>query len=118
VHDLALLRLAAYEAFERSAARLLRTLALDVLGRELLVAPADLEALAAQALAAFAAAEPVGLAVSPHDAERVRTPLPLRVDPSLEAGDLVVDVRDGAFESRFAFRLESALARSERPEPS
>jgi hypothetical protein len=36
------------------------------------------------------------------------------IDPALEVGDLVVDVRDGAFESRFTFRLEAALERAER----
>ena len=114
VHELALMRLAAYEAFERAARRIVGTLARDVLGRDLILAPVDVDALAAEALAAFAEAEPVALAISPEDAERVRSPLPVRVDPSLEAGDLVVDVRDGSFESRFVFRLEAALERAER----
>lgn len=114
VHELALMRLAAYEAFEGAARRMVRTLARDVLGRDLIMAPADIDALTAEALAAFASAEPVSLAISPADAERVRTPLPVRVDLTLEAGDLVVDVRDGSFESRFAFRLEAALERAER----
>jgi flagellar biosynthesis/type III secretory pathway protein FliH len=114
VHELALMRLAAYETFEQNARRMLRTLARDVLGRELSIAPADLDALAAEALAAFAGADPVSLRVSAADAERVRSPLPVSIDPALEVGDLVVDVRDGAFESRFTFRLEAALERAER----
>lgn len=114
VHELALLRLAALEAFERGTERLLRALADDVLARELELAPSEIEALAKAALATFADHEPVAIAVSAVDAERVRTPLPVRVDPALVSGDLVVDVRDGAFESHFAFRLEAALERARR----
>ena len=113
VHELTLLTLAAREAFARAAARLLRELANDVLARELLLAPADVAALVGRAVAAFAEHAPVGIAVSGFDADRVRAPLPVRVDPRLGAGDLVVDVRDGAFESSFTFRLEDALERAE-----
>jgi len=114
VHELALLRLAALEAFERGTETLLRSLADDVLGRELELGPAAIETLAKRALGTFADHEPVALAISPADAERVRVPLPVRIDPALAAGDLIVDVRDGAFESHFAFRLEAALERAQR----
>lgn len=111
VHELALMRLAALESFERAKYRLLEALAAEVLGRDLALAPADVEALAQRAVARFADLEPVTIAVSPSDAERVRAPLPLRIDAALQAGDLVVDVRDGALESTFVFRLQSALDR-------
>ena len=114
VHELALLRLAALEAFERGTERLLRALADDVLGRELELGPAAIEALARRAVATFADHEPVAIAISAADAERVRAPLPVRIDPALAAGDLIVDVHDGAFESHFAFRLEAALERAWR----
>jgi hypothetical protein len=113
VHELALMRLAAMEAFEGLAHRALRLLASDVLFRELALAPADVEALAKRALERFAEHAPVAIAISEADAERVRLPIPVRVDPALCAGDLVVDVRDGAFESHFSFRLEDALLRAE-----
>jgi hypothetical protein len=38
--------------------------------------------------------------------------VPVRIDSGLGAGDLIVDVRDGTFESTFAFRLEDAVARA------
>jgi hypothetical protein len=87
-------------------------LARDVLARELRTAPADLAALAAAASAAFGAQEPVALVVSPADAASLAevSALPVRVDPALAAGDLVVEVRDGAYESPLRFRLERALA--------
>jgi len=112
VHELALMRLAAIEAYERATATLLRALADDVLVRELALAPADLEALVKRALSTFGDCEPLALRVSPADAGRVQAGLPVRVDPTLDAGDLVVDVRDGAYESQFALRLEDALARA------
>jgi len=111
VHELALLRLAAREACERAAVLLLETLAHEVLARELALAPVDLAALVRSVLATAAASEPIALAVAPADADRVHATLPVRVDAALAAGDLVVDVRDGAFVSTFALRLEDALAR-------
>lgn len=111
VHELALMRLAAREAFELAAIALLESLARDVLARELTAAPAEIGALVERALGAFAASEPVGIAVARVDRERVHAAVPVRVDDDLQAGDLVVDVRDGALVSSFAFRLEDALAR-------
>ncbi len=110
VQELALMRLAALEAFERATADLLASLAQDVLARELAIAPADLGALAARALAQFAEHEPIAIVVAPGDAAAFETPLPVRVDASLDAGDLAIDVRDGHFESRFALRLREAVA--------
>ncbi len=109
---LAHLRLAAREAFERGAARLLEGLAHDVLGRELRLAPADVEALVARALTVFAERGPVAIDLSPADAAAVadRFGLPLRIDPALGPGDVVVRVRDGSFESPLAFRLAGVLA--------
>lgn len=111
VHELALMRLAAREAFEHAAIAMLESLARDVLARELTAAPADIGALVERALGAFSACEPVGVAVARVDRERVHAAVPVRVDDDLEAGDLMVDVRDGALVSSFAFRLDDALAR-------
>ncbi len=110
--ELALLRVAALDAFERSAARALRELATEVLGRELALAPFDIEALVARALEAFAGAVPIRLVLSPADAIRVRVALPVRVDAALQAGDTIVEVGDGAFESLALFRLERIVSRA------
>ncbi len=109
-HELALMRLAALESFERASADLLGKLAYDVLARELALAPADLSALAARALSLLAEHEPIALAVAPCDVGALQTTLPLRADASLEPGDLNVEVRDGAFESRFALRVRDTIA--------
>jgi flagellar biosynthesis/type III secretory pathway protein FliH len=112
VHELALMRLAAMEAYECAVTSLLRSLADEVLARELLLAPADVDALVRRVLATFAVRDPVELRVSAADAGRVQAGTSLRVDPSLGRGDLIVVVRDGALESRFAQRFEDALART------
>jgi len=113
VADLALLKLAAGEAFERASREVLRRLASDVLGRELMLAPADIDELVRAAISELADAAPVALAISAADAKRVHSPLPVRIDPALVAGDLVVEVRDGSVESHVLFRFESALERAE-----
>lgn len=112
VQELALLRLAAREAFERSAAELLHIFAQDVLARELRSAPADLQLLAGRLLAGCGANEPVELVLSPGEAELLQVALPVRADPELAPGDLVVRVREGALESHLEFRLTAALGRA------
>ena len=107
--ELALVRLAALEAFERASADLMARLADDVLGRELALAPVDLAAIAARALARFAEYEPVALAVAPDDVAAFDSPLPVRADASLDAGDLTIEVADGAFETRFTLRVRETV---------
>jgi hypothetical protein len=110
--ELARIRFAALDGFERAARRLLAELASEVLARELLLAPADTAALVRRLCAQFAAFEPLGLVLSPPDAERVRLGLPVRVDAALRPGDVILEVREGAFESHAAFRTEGAVARA------
>ena len=108
--ELPRLRLAALESFESAVARLLATFARDLFARESAASPVDVAALAGRLLAELAAHESLALALSPADAQRVRLALPVRVDPTLQPGDAIVEVRDGAFESRIAFRFEVAIA--------
>ncbi len=104
------MRIAALESFERASAELLGRLARDVLARELALAPVDLCALAARALAVLADHEPVGLVVAPSDVAAFASTLPVRADAALAPGDLIVEVRDGAFESRFSLRVGETIA--------
>jgi flagellar biosynthesis/type III secretory pathway protein FliH len=115
VKELALARLAALEAFDRAVPRLLEALARDVLARELALAPADLEHLVSLARNRLAAEEPVALWVAPVDSTRLALELPVRSDPALRPGDLVVHVRDGEVDARFSLRVEEALAAALEP---
>ena len=108
--QLTLARLAACEAFERAATRLVDLLARDVLARELALAPADVAALVARVRALFERDEAVTVVVAPCDAERIASGVPLRADPALEPGDVVVEVRDAAIDARFELRAADAVA--------
>jgi flagellar biosynthesis/type III secretory pathway protein FliH len=108
--EVALARLATREAYDRAVPRLLAALAREVLGRELALAPPDLEQLIALGRARFAAEEPVAVWLAPADAPRVVVDIPVRSDPALQPGDLVLEVRDGELDARFAVRLAGALA--------
>jgi hypothetical protein len=108
-NEIALARAAVIEAFERVRFRLLERLARDVLSRELALAPVDIAALARRVLAEFSDDEPVALVVAPADASHVNCDVPVRVDVSLSPGDLVVAVRDGVIDARFALRARRCL---------
>ncbi|MBV9104382.1 MAG: hypothetical protein JO060_12400 [Candidatus Eremiobacteraeota bacterium] len=108
---IALARLAATEAFQRASHRVLESFARDVLARELQLASADVAALVKTALKSLAAEEPVALLVSSDDLHRFSTcDVPLRADPSLVPGDLVVELRDGSIDARLNVRVLTALA--------
>ncbi len=110
--DLKFARLAALDAYDRAVPRLLDALARDVLGRELALAPVDVAAVAAGLRAEFAASEPVALIVARGDAGRITGELPVRVDPALRPGDLMLDVRDGEIDARFSIRRRLAIESS------
>jgi flagellar biosynthesis/type III secretory pathway protein FliH len=110
VHELSLARLAALEAYDRAVPRLLTALAQEVLGRELALAPADVAALAADLGARFAREEPVAVIVAPSEALGAECKLRIRRDPGLRPGDLILEVRDGEVDARFAVRRANAIA--------
>jgi hypothetical protein len=112
---LALARLAALEAYDRAAPRLLAALAQTVLGRELELAPADLRTLVAHLRRDFATAEPVAVLLAPGEAGCRIDGLPVRADPALCAGDIVLEVRDGEIDARFALRRTGALGTALSP---
>jgi flagellar biosynthesis/type III secretory pathway protein FliH len=100
---------AAQEALERGVAETLATLAERVLGRELALAPADVEALVGEALETFARERPIALRVAPSVAAKFESSLPLRGDAALEPGDLVLETADGEIDLRIATRARELL---------
>lgn len=110
--ELAIARLAALEAYERAVPRLLEALARDVLARELTLAAPDVRALADALAVTYASEEPVAFAVAREDAARFPAGVPVRVDPRLRAGDVVLEVRDGEIDARFALRVRDAIAQA------
>ncbi|HTV72170.1 MAG TPA: hypothetical protein VME66_00500, partial [Candidatus Acidoferrales bacterium] len=109
VIETAALRLRALEWFERARERLLRRFAHDVLARELLLAPADIQKIAQEALRTFEASDPRAVAVASADLARVNLELPVGADPTLEPGDLAIDVEGGRLLSSLRLRMDRVI---------
>lgn len=108
-----LFRAALADAFDAVLAELTRELAAAVLGRELQLAPVDLEALARRLIAERRSDEPLCLRVAPSDAG-IACELPVVADPELRAGDAVLVCRSGEINARLAVRLAGVLAALDR----
>lgn len=102
-------RAALYDAFAAVRERMLRDIACEVVGRELQLAPAEVEAIALRACAQIEA--PLGVRVHPLDAAAFEQwTCDLETDASLHRGDVVLRVRDGAIDAALGVRLEGVLA--------
>ena len=101
---------AAAEAFEAEAETLLADLAAEVLGRELRIAPAELRALLARAVEAYASPERMRLRVAPDDLALLADVANVEPDPLLERGDLLVECVDGTIDLRMGTRLRQVIA--------
>jgi flagellar biosynthesis/type III secretory pathway protein FliH len=108
--DVRLFRAALAEALDVLAGELAARLAAEVLGRELLLAPADLAAIAARLLTEHAADEPLRLRVAPGQAQAVESILPVIEDSYLASGDAVLECRGGSVDARLTVRLATLVA--------
>jgi flagellar biosynthesis/type III secretory pathway protein FliH len=93
------------DAFDESAARLLRELACDVLARELRLAPCDLAALVRRVSERVPV---VRVRVGAGDLGAV-TGVPVVADSALCAGDAIVELAGGALDARLGVRLSAVL---------
>jgi flagellar biosynthesis/type III secretory pathway protein FliH len=98
------------ETFESRLGELTTRFAADVLGRELLLAPADLGAIAARLIAQSAGDEPLRLRLAPADAARISSVLTVIADPDLSPGDAILECRNGSIDARLAIRLATVVA--------
>lgn len=97
------------DAFESRLASIARSLAVEVLGRELLLAPAELATLARRLLDEASAEGPLCLRVAPADAD-IACQVRLVTDPGLQPGDAVLECREGDIDARLRVRLDNVLA--------
>jgi flagellar biosynthesis/type III secretory pathway protein FliH len=107
LRDVRRFRAALADALESATAALARELAFAVLGRELLLAPADVGAIARRMLAEHPAATPLEIRHAPGEAPDID--LPCVADPALAGGDLMLRLADGAIDARIGVRLAVAL---------
>lgn len=111
--DVRLFRARLADAFDVARETLLREFAYAVLGRELVLAPADLAAIAGRILAEHPAAQPLRLRVAPEDAAalgaRAGGQMPLAADAALAPGDAIVEFAAGCIDARLGVRLAAVL---------
>ena len=113
VRDLRLFHARVIEAVEAAVETLVGDIAADVLGRELLLAPAGLEVIVDRALQRFASEQPLRVRVHPDDACGLNCGVPVVADARLRRGDAAIDLRDGSVDTSLGVRL-AAIVRTVR----
>jgi hypothetical protein len=113
LRDARIFRAALADAFAALTADLIERFGTDVLGRELRLAPADLEAIAGRLLLERRTDEPLRLRVAAADAGTA-CDIPVVVDPLPTAGDAVLECRSGDIDARLPVRLAAYLAEAGR----
>lgn len=98
------------DAFEAACAALIPEFAYAVIGRELVLAPADVAAIAARILAEHPAAQSPCVRIAPSDAERVGGRFAHVVDDALAPGDAVIEFAGGFVDARLGVRLAAVIA--------
>lgn len=93
------------DAFDAGAERLLRELAARVLGRELRLAPCALDALLRETLAQ---APVLRVRVAAPDVD-LALDVPVVADATLQPGDAILELHDGALDARLGVRLAAVL---------
>ena len=107
--EMRLFRARIIEATEAAVETLVADIAADVLARELLLAPADIEAIVDRALRRFLEDEPLRVRVHADDAPKLECGVPLVADDTLRRGDAVIELRTGTIDARLGVRLASLL---------
>ena len=97
------------EAVEAAVETLVEDIAADVLGRELLLAPCDIEAIVDRALARLASEQPLRVRLHAEDAAGLKCAVPLIVDERLRRGDAVIELHDGAVDASLGVRLATIV---------
>lgn len=108
LRDLRLFHARITEAVEEAVETLTGDIAAAVLGRELLLAPADVEAIVDRALQRFACEQPLRVRVHPSDAG-MTCALPVLSDARLRPGDAVIELRGGSVDASLGVRLAAVL---------
>lgn len=107
-------RAALADALEAAREDLLRDFAADVLARELILAPADVEGVARRALERIYEDErPLQLRAHPADAGQLHAlEVPIVTDATLRRGDVVLELRQGSIDLSLGARLAAVLSAS------
>lgn len=111
IDDAKRFRAALADAIDAYASDLLRDIAADVLARELLLAPCDVQAIVSRAAARYGH-ELVRIRVHSEEAPRAeRSGVSTVSDDSLRRGDVVLETKYGSINASLGVRLDQVLAR-------
>jgi hypothetical protein len=113
--DVRVFRARLADAFDAACDALLREFAYAVLGRELILGPADIATIAARVLAEHPGAQPLRLRVAPADALTLAHDAgalpPIAGDAELAPGDAILEFAGGSIDARLGIRLAALLER-------
>ncbi|MBV8530879.1 MAG: hypothetical protein JO104_06145 [Candidatus Eremiobacteraeota bacterium] len=105
-----LFRAALRDALDVALETLLKKIALDVLARELQIAPADVAALVARAVEEFGSQRILSVRVNPRDVDVVANlGLEPVADDALQPGDMRIELQIGTIDRTLETRVEAAL---------
>ena len=112
IRDIKRTHAALADALDLALDDLLRDIAADVIGREMRLAPVELERIVQRALARAAAESPLAVRVHPDDCESLADcGMPIVSDAEMRRGDAVIQVRFGTIDVSLGTRLEELLVR-------
>lgn len=106
--DLRLFRARIAEAVECAVETLCEDIAAEVVGRELQLAPPEIETIVRRALERYAAEGITRVRAHPEDAAKLSHDLAY-ADPSLRRGDVLLEVASGSVDASLGVRLASVL---------
>lgn len=110
--DVRLFRAGVAEALESALDGLCRDLASNVLARELMLRPADLNEICKALMERYAREVPVAIRVHSQDCETLHDfDVPILADQRLRPGDVMLDVTNGTLDASLAVRLENVLCK-------
>jgi flagellar biosynthesis/type III secretory pathway protein FliH len=112
LRELRLFNARVIEGVEAAVETLLGDIAAEVLGRELQLAPADLQTIVDRALQRYMADEPLRVRAHPTDALAISCALPLVADERLRSGDIVLELRCGSVDGTLGVRLAGAIRKA------
>lgn len=109
LRDVRLFHASVIEGVEAAIETITGDIAADVLGRELHLAPADIEAIVDRALQRYLSDEPLRVRAHPGEAAGLSCGVPVVGDERLRYGDAVIELRCGSVDATLGVRFASVL---------
>ena len=112
--DIRLFRAKLAESLDHFVGLLLREIAVEVLARELELAPSDIAAVVQFARERYACDEPLGIRAHPSEVALLEGSARVVGDATLRPGDVVLEVHGGTIDATLGMRLTRVLRGFER----